>query len=170
MLNLRITSKTVCFICLLHCVDDRARVYSSLVGSFELHDDRRPVIQAPTVVNLNLLNPVLDPLIASLPQVAPSRPICASTLPTSLPQAYPALKLIAEKTRTTPAEMNHVIMVGESNTSSDVVAGFVTARSFFAFRSLLDSRDLRLGASFGDREGDLRALSSDSGTSRRVVG
>lgn len=75
---------------------------------------------------------------------------------------------MAEKTKTTPADMNHVIMVGESNNSS-VVAGFVTARSFFPCRSLLDSRDLRLGTSFGDRDGD-RALSCDSGISRRVVG
>jgi len=62
---------------------------------------------------------------------------------------------MAEKTRTTPAETNQVIMVGESISSSGVEFGFERARIFFACLSLLDSRDFRFDTTLGDWEGDL---------------
>lgn len=76
---------------------------------------------------------------------------------------------MAEKTRTTPAEMNQVIIVGETSISSGV-AGLVVAFNFFACLSLLDSRDLLFATTLGECGADGRAFSSDSGTSRNIVG
>lgn len=111
--------------------------------------------------------------MTSLPQLAPSRPSCASCRPTSFPHAYPAENEMAEKTSTTPADMNQVSMVGLTMTSSTGKAFVAMGFNFFACRSLLDSRDLLFDASLGDLGAAVcrsLALSSDSGTRRRAVG
>ena len=73
-------------------------------------------------------------------------PVVPSKRPTSFPQAYPALKLMAEKISTTPADIIHVINVGETVVSSALNPGLVAARLFFAFLSLLGSWALRFAA------------------------
>jgi hypothetical protein len=107
-------------------------------------------------VHLNLLNPVPD-LMTSRPHDTPSVPIPAapSKRPTSFPQAYPALKLIAENTSTTPAEIIQDISVGEMMVSSVPEPDRTALRLFFVFRSLLCSRAFRLAvaACFGDDGG-----------------
>lgn len=78
---------------------------------------------------------------------------------------------MVENTMTTPADINHVIMVGLTSISSGVGC-LVTALNFFTCLSLLDSRDFRFGATLGERDGEWRSLafSSDSGMRRRAVG
>lgn len=97
------------------------------------------------------------PLTASWPQPAdtlPPRvsappspmtdptPVLVSSLPTSRPSTYPAEKLMAEKSTTTPALMTHVIMVG---LPVDMDSAIPARRLFFAadVRSL-DELDRRL--------------------------
>lgn len=70
-------------------------------------------------------------------------PISPSNLPISFPQAYPALKLMAEKTSTTPAEIIQVMSVGLIMTSSSYATFGVPLRVFLATRSLLCSRAFR---------------------------
>src|ERR1700744_4686978 len=94
-------------------------------------------------LHLSLLSPLPLDFIASWPPLPPGSPISPSILPTSRPQAYPALKLMAENTRTTPADIIHAARVGLIS-SSFVVAVLLVGRAFFAWRSLLDSRDFRL--------------------------
>ena len=108
------------------------------------------------------------------------RPISPSSRPTSLPQAYPALKLMAEKTRTTPAEIIQVINVGLISISSSYPALGVALRVFFVSRSLLCSRAFRFdgldrGVNVGESGlacglGPLSPRKCDSDTRRRVVG
>lgn len=112
------------------------------------------------VLHRSLLKPL--PLMASRPQFPPASPMSLSNLPTSFPHPYPALKLIAENTSTTPAEIIQYVKVGLI-TSSDETA--FADRSFFACRSLLDSLDRRF-ICLGDRGLD----SSDSGTNLKLVG
>ena len=115
-------------------------------------------------VHLSLFK--LPPLLTtSCPQLPPVRPISPSILPTSLPQAYPALNEIAENTSRTPAEIIQAVSV-ELIVSSLVGVVFIDF-IFFACRSLLDSRDFRLAA-LGDLV--LGLSISDSGTNRKAVG
>lgn len=108
-----------------------------------------PYRTLPTALHLSLLNPPAPPLTASFPHPLDNvpTPSAPSNLPTSFPQAYPALKLMAENTSTTPALIIHV-----SNVASyvDVVGNEdldVALRVFLASgRSLLDERALRLDA------------------------
>ena len=121
-------------------------------------------------VHLNRLKP--EPLLrsASRLQLPLVRPISLSILPTSRPQAYPALKLIAEKTRTTPADIIHEARVGLMSSSPAIAA--LAGRNFLACRSLLDSRDFRLVCLGDDVRLDLGRVgfsSSDSGTKRKAV-
>lgn len=122
-------------------------------------------------LHLSLRSPVPLPRRASCPQVPPGKPISPSIRPTSRPQAYPALKLMAEKTRTTPAEIIHDANVGLMRSSLVATAPALAARTFFACRSLLDSRDLRF-VCLGDaeRRGRAGVSNSDSATRRRAVG
>lgn len=112
-------------------------------------------------LHLNLFNSL--PRRTSCPQLA----ISPSTRPTSLPHAKPALNEMAEKTRTTPADIIHEVSVGPIKSS---LIGVLTGLIFLECLSLLDSLDFRLDC-FGD--GALRGgivFSSDSGTNRSVVG
>ena len=105
----------------------------------------------PTALALHLkrLKPPAPPLTASLPQPldrvpTPSPP---SNLPTSFPHAYPALKLMAENTSTTPALIIHVSSVASYADVGGNVDFGVALRVFLASgRSLLDERALRLEA------------------------
>ena len=99
------------------------------------------------VVHLSFLSPPPLPLMASCPQLPPANPISPSRRPISFPQAYPAPKEMAENTSTTPAEIIQAVNVGLI-VSSPCAMAFV-GRIFFAWRSLLVSRDLLLTA-FGD--------------------
>ena len=106
------------------------------------------------------------PLTASCPQLVegrgpgtPSPIIPTSVRPTSRPSIYPAEKLIAENSTTTPALMTHVMMVGLTGVVESVMLG---RRLFFAdaLRSLgeLDRR-LALAAAGPDATvGTLRCL------------
>ena len=141
------------------------------------------------VVHLSLLKPL--PLLrkASRPHAEVLiLPISASTRPTSLPQAYPALKLTAEKTMTIPADIIHDMTVGEMARSwsgalflDALLLAFFTCRSLpvsLAFRftkagsagddTFLPS-DLRLPEVW-DGDVGTSPLSSDSGTSLKVIG
>jgi hypothetical protein len=122
-------------------------------------------------VQRNFRSPLPLDLMASCPQLPPGKPISPSIRPTSRPQAYPALKLMAEKTSTTPAEIIHDANVGLINSSLSAAADLLVARNFFVWRSLLDSRDFRfvcLGEEL--RLGRVALCNSDSGTRRSVVG
>jgi len=68
------------------------------------------------------------PRIVSRPQPPEPIAISPSILPASRPQAYPALKLMAEKKRTTPAEIIHVAKVGLISSSPMLVV--LAPRSF----------------------------------------
>lgn len=128
----------------------------------------------PPVHRILPLVPVLAPpgplgpppaLNASAPQFPPISP---SSLPTSRPHAYPAEKLIAENSKTKPADIIHDAIVGDIRTSSadavEVAGGF--ERIFLEFRSLEEERERRLIG--------LALITGceilDSGTSCRIAG
>jgi hypothetical protein len=125
-------------------------------------------------VHLSFLNPVPLTSLAQLPAPAPATSAC----PVSLPTTYPAEKLSALTSTTTPALTTHVSSVGLiSSMIGPVRRAFLTAR-----RSLLLLRtSLRLERSEGvllDRGDEGAAEDSsrmspratDSGTRRSVLG
>jgi hypothetical protein len=126
---------------------------SSLISAHHISNPHTRTALAP--LHLNLLNPLALPFIACVPHAPLVKPISPSNLPTSFPQAYPALKLIAENTSTTPAEIIHVISVGLISISSSYAVLGVALRVFFASRSLLCSRAFRFDAwDLGDEAGE----------------
>ena len=96
------------------------------------------------------LSVLLKPLPTSRPQTTPSSPTAlpASNLPTSLPIAYPAEKLIALNSTTTPAPTAQVKRVG----CTSALAGLVVRRCFLDLFRSLELLALRLPFSELDRE------------------
>lgn len=105
------------------------------------------------VLHRRRLNPPPLPRIASLPQLPPSRPTPMLPLnrPTSFPQAYPTEKEMAEKARTTPADITQLINTGEAVTSSMPPVTVLIERDLFACRSFEVSLDFRFVDARGDK-------------------
>jgi hypothetical protein len=65
---------------------------------------------------------------------------------------------MAEKTRTTPADIIQLINIGDTVASSMLPGTVFVARDFFVFRSLEDSLALRLVVALGDMLEDAGGL------------